>query len=1039
MEGNRDINLKTRRELELKILEKVGDLISIITEAKHVDKVICSLHSLAVLLFPLGSSSLAGLPSILILGVVDQGYKDQILGAEVPSTEERSQWWKVFYEGAAFPTLARVLLYDVASNWLACFPITARKSVYDIFFFSGLVSEVVQSVVPCLQPNVTDAHDANAIQSNAERLLVLCLLEKEGVFQIAQEFDSSNQSTCESLKAAISREAQLLASVPDKARARAPVSLTSHVFFKHVIVQLLAGAEGKVTGSIHVSHTPLDEANIDGTLMFVGEIFARICRRGLTDLLIAEMVPRILEHVQKLLTSNSFPVATDCFESEPASGFWMKLMEVINDHYSLEKISEQLLRQLATESATDVEAYCVLWMLFRQLFTGHTSVRQNLVTVYILFLHVKSLFVDKFLLWKTFPLCCLKWILQFAVLGCPPDNSSLTRGEQTHGLLDTVQRLVSVWSKKEFVQSAQMEQQAYVTAAVGLTLEMLSKEELDSTKDVMHSILQGVGSRLENPDHLVRHMASAVAFIFSKVVDPKNPLYLDDSCRGDKIDWEFGLLNSWKTKISSSNGSRKGRDKIEASASSVPKEGLVSQADDVITTSSKHRDKKVPEFKLIDPDEVIDPASLNDEFICDEDDRDDASESSESSSDSSLQPYDLSDDDTDLKKNISQLVDVVGALRKTDDADGVERAIDVAEKLVRASPDELRHISGDLVRTLVQVRCSDLAVEGEEESAEEKRQRALVALLVTCPFESLDVLNKLLYSPNVDVSQRILILDVMTSAAEELAETKTVTLKHQPRNLISSISEPWFLPSNAGPSGAGPWKETSVTGSLLNWSNCYERVLPSKPGQVKKGKTRTWSVRSAHVQGQKEWSQNKFPLYAAAFMLPAMQGFDKKRHGVDLLGRDFIVLGKLIYMLGICMKCAAMHPEASALASPLLDMLSSRDVCHHKEAYVRRSVLFAASCVLVALHPSFVLTALVEGNSEITRGLEWIRTWTAHVAESDTDRECYMMAMTCLQLHAEMALQVARALESTETKTKNVLPSNLLNGKIEIPYSTVEF
>lgn len=52
--------------------------------------------------------------------------------------------------------------------------------------------------------------------------------------------------------------------------------------------------------------------------------------------------------------------------------------------------------------------------------------------------------------------------------------------------------------------------------------------------------------------------------------------------------------------------------------------------------------------------------------------------------------------------------------------------------------------------------------------------------------------------------------------------------------------------------------------------------------------------------------------------------FDKKRHGADLLGRDFIVLGRLIYMLGVCMKCAAMHPEASALAPPLMDMLSSR-------------------------------------------------------------------------------------------------------------------
>lgn len=257
----------------------------------------------------------------------------------------------------------------------------------------------------------------------------------------------------------------------------------------------------------------------------------------------------------------------------------------------------------------------------------------------------------------------------------------------------------------------------------------------------------------------------------------------------------------------------------------------------------------------------------------------------------------------------------------------MERALDVAEKLVRASPDELSHLAGDLARTLVQVRCSDLAVEGEEDSAEDKRQRALVALLVTCPLESLDTLNKLLYSPNVDVSQRIMILDVMTDAAQELANSKTTKPKHQTGPLISSISEsqPWFLPSSRGPAAASSWKEISETETLLNWSTRYERELPSKPGQIKRGKTRRWSLRSSNIQeSQIEWSHNKFPVYAAAFMLPAMQGFDKKRHGVDLLGRDFIVLGKLIHMLGVCMKCASMHPEASSLAPLLLDLLRSR-------------------------------------------------------------------------------------------------------------------
>jgi hypothetical protein len=38
--------------------------------------------------------------------------------------------------------------------------------------------------------------------------------------------------------------------------------------------------------------------------------------------------------------------------------------------------------------------------------------------------------------------------------------------------------------------------------------------------------------------------------------------------------------------------------------------------------------------------------------------------------------------------------------------------------------------------------------------------------------------------------------------------------------------------------------------------------------------------------------KNRFAPVAAAFMLPLMKDFDKRSHGVDWLGRDFLVLGR---------------------------------------------------------------------------------------------------------------------------------------------------
>lgn len=284
---------------------------------------------------------------------------------------------------------------------------------------------------------------------------------------------------------------------------------------------------------------------------------------------------------------------------------------------------------------------------------------------------------------------------------------------------------------------------------------------------------------------------------------------------------------------------------------------------------------------------------------------------------------------------------------------------------MRASPDELTHIAGELARTLVQVRCSNITIEGEEDSAEEKRQRALIALLVTRPFESLETLNSILYSPNVDVSQRIMILDVMAEAARELANSRTLKPKHEALRgpLISNISDPqpWYLPRNE----TTPWKKVAETGSFhLNWANRFERELQPKPGQTKKGKTRRWSLRSGdRDQNGTDWSQNRFPLYAAAFMLPAMKEFDKRRHGVDLLGRDFVVLGKLVHMLGVCMQCASMHPEASALAVSLLDMLQRRYVI---TIYLTRSFIQSFARLELIL---ICLTNSIQGSMQSPGGL----------------------------------------------------------------------
>lgn len=49
-----------RKKAEAQLLEKVGEAVSAVGEAEHVDQVICSLHSLALMLFPVDAALFSG-------------------------------------------------------------------------------------------------------------------------------------------------------------------------------------------------------------------------------------------------------------------------------------------------------------------------------------------------------------------------------------------------------------------------------------------------------------------------------------------------------------------------------------------------------------------------------------------------------------------------------------------------------------------------------------------------------------------------------------------------------------------------------------------------------------------------------------------------------------------------------------------------------------------------------------------------------------------------------------------------------------------
>lgn len=156
-------------------------------------------------------------------------------------------------------------------------------------------------------------------------------------------------------------------------------------------------------------------------------------------------------------------------------------------------------------------------------------------------------------------------------------------------------------------------------------------------------------------------MASCIAFVFSKAVDPKNPLYLDDDCY-ETMDWEFGIIPQPRRPT--------GAPRVTETSPGDPGSPLCKKENHTFTgrrnkdsiSNISQNGTKFEESRLTDNQSSGD--------LPDEED-DDESKASEASDDSSLEPYDLSDDDTDLQRKVSQLADISAALRKPDDPDGV--------------------------------------------------------------------------------------------------------------------------------------------------------------------------------------------------------------------------------------------------------------------------------------------------------------------------------------------------------------------------------
>jgi telomere length regulation protein len=290
-----------------------------------------------------------------------------------------------------------------------------------------------------------------------------------------------------------------------------------------------------------------------------------------------------------------------------------------------------------------------------------------------------------------------------------------------------------------------------------------------------------------------------------------------------------------------------------------------------------------------------------------------------------------------------------------------------AESVIRGcSTTAVNEIAADFIRILLRLENRYATVDFDT-----LRFQTMVALTAACPVIVADILGKEFYARNYSIRQRMDILDVLSAAAAELSE-----------------------PAKLQNSSTVQQKDTLV-GALYNkhevavhehWSEIIRKRLEAKTLRYNRNRTSV-AVATPTV--------NRFASCAGFFFYSLMHCFDRQTDAcIDLLGVDHLLYERLVYVLGKIVFFARSLPCARKMSIVLLEFV--RCARHHAESGVRRAVLFAVCCALVALPPGSVNDDSI---GVITDLGDWLKATALH----DTDNECQKRSSdTLLLLEAVM-------------------------------------
>ncbi len=291
----------------------------------------------------------------------------------------------------------------------------------------------------------------------------------------------------------------------------------------------------------------------------------------------------------------------------------------------------------------------------------------------------------------------------------------------------------------------------------------------------------------------------------------------------------------------------------------------------------------------------------------------------------------------------------------SDEPDLLEVTLHNLAALIRRAPDDLDELSVPIASALLHLNN-----EYQLRDFDRCLTDSLTALIAGSTVKVVTFITAQFYAANYSLQQRMLMLDVLARGARELSAL--------PKPSSTSLNEP---------------RNTQLT-------------LASHAISVTRVNTRPTPPKTA---------VNKFAPHAGLFIYPLLQHYDRKSALLDLYNQDGIVLGQLLYSLGVFVECLngnAAAPVLLQISHALLEVVWA--LRHHPALTVRRALLYLCVTMSSALPLAVLSTDELRG--------EWseLLAWGVSVVKDDADEDCRVLATALVtklvQLIDQNALQL---------------------------------